>query len=114
VPDDLDAYAMMRPAASRDKQFFWDRVNSHELRIKGRRLPFVIALVELEEGVRMLGEVGNFDPATDPELTAIGIDERDHSSPAGRAPLQNGDSSSAHVNKIGRNELRRHGLRCLL
>ena len=27
-------------------------------------LPFVIALVELEEGVRMLGELRNVDPAT--------------------------------------------------
>lgn len=110
VPDDLDADLMMRPAASRDTQFFWDGVNAHELRIQkrpdgslqhppvpaiwqdkeapteyvvasgkgtvfsfvvhhapqvpGRTLPFVIALVELEEGVRMLGELRNADPAT--------------------------------------------------
>ena len=109
VPEDLDADAMMRPAASKDTQFFWDGVNSHELRIQkrpdgalqhppvpavwadkelptdyvvasgkgtvfsfvvhhaprvpGRTLPFVIALVELEEGVRMLGELRNVDPA---------------------------------------------------
>ena len=110
VPDELDADAMMRPAASRDTQFFWDGVKAHELRIQkrpdgslqhppvpavwqdkeapvdyvvasgkgtvfsfvvhhapkvpGRTLPFVIALVELEEGVRMLGELRNVDPAT--------------------------------------------------
>jgi uncharacterized OB-fold protein/acyl dehydratase len=110
VPDDLDADAMMRPAASGDTKFFWDGVNAHELRIQrkpdgrlqhppvpalwqdkqapvdyvvasgngtvfsfvvhhapkvpGRSLPFVIALVELEEGVRMLGELRNVDPAT--------------------------------------------------
>jgi uncharacterized OB-fold protein/acyl dehydratase len=110
VPEDLDADSMMRPAASRDTQFFWDGVNAHELRIQkrpdgslqhppvpalwqdkqapidyvvaggkgtvfsfvvhhapkvpGRTLPFVIALVELEEGVRMLGELRNVDPAT--------------------------------------------------
>ena len=110
VPADLDADLMMRPAASRDTQFFWDGVNAHELRIQkrpdgtlqhppvpgvwqdksaptdyvvasgrgtvfsfvvhhapqvpGRSLPFVIALVELEEGVRMLGELRNVDPAT--------------------------------------------------
>jgi uncharacterized protein len=110
VPADLDADAMMRPAASRDTKFFWDGVNAHELRIQkhadgslqhppvpalwqdkeapidyvvasgkgtvfsfvvhhapkvpGRTLPFVIALVELEEGVRMLGELRNVDPAT--------------------------------------------------
>jgi uncharacterized OB-fold protein/acyl dehydratase len=108
VPDDLDADAMMRPASSRDTQFFWDGVNAHELRIQkhadgtlqhppvpalwldkdkttdyvvasgkgtvfsfvvhhapkvpGRTLPFVIALVELEEGVRMLGELRGVDP----------------------------------------------------
>jgi uncharacterized OB-fold protein/acyl dehydratase len=113
VPDDLDADAMMRPAASRDTKFFWDGLNAHELRIQrkpdgslqhppvpalwqdakedvapsdylvasgkgtvfsfvvhhapkvpGRTLPFVIALVELEEGVRMLGELRNVDPAS--------------------------------------------------
>lgn len=109
VPEDLDADLMMRPAASRDTQFFWDGVNAHELRIQkrpdgslqhppvpaiwqdkeapidyvvatgrgtvfsfvvhhapqvpGRTLPFVIALVELEEGVRMLGELRNVDPS---------------------------------------------------
>jgi uncharacterized protein len=110
VPEDLDADAMMRPAASKDTQFFWDGVNAHELRIQkrgdgtlqhppvpavwqdkelpteyvvasgkgtvfsfvvhhapkvpGRTLPFVIALVELDEGVRMLGELRNTDPAS--------------------------------------------------
>jgi uncharacterized OB-fold protein/acyl dehydratase len=110
VPDDLDADLLMRPAASRDTQFFWDGVKEHELRVQrrpdgslqhpplpavwqdkeapveyvvasgkgsvfsfvvhhapkvpGRTLPFVIALVELEEGVRMLGELRNVDPAT--------------------------------------------------
>ena len=110
VPEDLDADLMMRPAASRDTQFFWDGVNAHELRIQkrpdgtlqhppvpaiwqdkeapveyvvasgkgtvfsfvvhhapqvpGRTLPFVIALVELEEGVRMLGELRGADPTT--------------------------------------------------
>jgi uncharacterized OB-fold protein/acyl dehydratase len=110
VPEDLDADAMMRPAASRDTQFFWDGVHAHELRIQkrpdgslqhppvpavwqdkdvpidfvvasgkgtvfsyvvhhapkapGRTSPFVIALVELDEGVRMLGELRNVDPAT--------------------------------------------------
>ena len=110
VPDDLDADAMMRPAASRDTQFFWEGVNAHALRIQrkpdgslqhpplpavwqdkeapidyavasgkgnvfsfvvhhapkvpGRTLPFVIALVQLEEGVRMLGELRNVDPAS--------------------------------------------------
>ena len=109
VPADLDAELMMRPAVSRDTEFFWDGVNAHELRIQkrpdgtlqhppvpavwqdkqlpvdyvvasgkgsvfsyvvhhapqvpGRTLPFVIALVELEEGVRMLGELRGADPA---------------------------------------------------
>ncbi len=109
VPEDLDPDKMMRPASSRDSQFFWDGVNAHELRIQrrpdgglqhppvpaiwqdkqapvdyvvasgkgtvfsfvvhhapkvpGRTLPFVIALIELEEGVRMLGELRGVDPA---------------------------------------------------
>lgn len=109
VPADLDPDQMMRPASSRDTQFFWDGVNAHELRIQrrpdgtlqhppvpaiwadkdapvdyvvaggtgtvfsyvvhhapqipGRTVPFVIALVELDEGVRMLGELRNADPA---------------------------------------------------
>ena len=35
----------------------------HAPKVPGRRLPFVIALVELEEGVRMLGELRNVAPA---------------------------------------------------
>jgi uncharacterized OB-fold protein len=35
----------------------------HAPKVPGRTLPFVIALVELEEGVRMLGELRDVDPA---------------------------------------------------
>ncbi|MDP9117637.1 MAG: MaoC family dehydratase N-terminal domain-containing protein [Actinomycetota bacterium] len=35
----------------------------HHPKVPGRPLPFVIALVELEEGVRMLGELIDADPA---------------------------------------------------
>jgi uncharacterized OB-fold protein/acyl dehydratase len=35
----------------------------HAPQVPGRTLPFVIALVELEEGVRMLGELRGIDPA---------------------------------------------------
>ncbi len=118
VPDDLDPELLMRPAASKDTQFFWDGVDAHELRIQkrpdgtlqhppvpalwqdksaateyvvargtgtvfsfvvhhapqvpGRTLPFVIALVELDEGVRMLGELRNVDP----EKVEIGMPVR--------------------------------------
>jgi uncharacterized OB-fold protein/acyl dehydratase len=34
----------------------------HAPKVPGRTLPFVIALIELEEGVRMLGELRNVDP----------------------------------------------------
>ncbi|BBZ02536.1 DNA-binding protein [Mycolicibacterium chitae] len=107
IPADLDPDKLMRPASSRDTQFFWDGINAHELRIQrrpdgslqhppvpavwqdkdaqidyvvaagtgtvfsyvvhhapkvpGRSLPFVIALVELTEGVRMLGELRNVE-----------------------------------------------------
>ena len=109
VPDDLDPDKLMRPASSKDTQFFWAGVNAHELRIQrrpdgslqhppvpavwqdknapidyvvssgngtvysyvvhhapkvpGRSLPFVIALVELDEGVRMLGELRGVEPS---------------------------------------------------
>ncbi|WP_137723193.1 bifunctional MaoC family dehydratase N-terminal/OB-fold nucleic acid binding domain-containing protein [Prescottella subtropica] len=112
--DDLDPTRMMRPAASRDTQFFWEGVAAHELRLQqrpdgtlqhppvpavwkpkeettdyvvasgrgtvcsfvvhhapkvpGRPLPFVVALVELDEGVRMLGELRGVDP----EAVAVG------------------------------------------
>lgn len=36
----------------------------HAPKVPGRPLPFVIALVELEEGVRMLGELRDVDPET--------------------------------------------------
>jgi uncharacterized protein len=35
----------------------------HAPKVPGRTVPFVVALVELEEGVRMLGELRNTDPA---------------------------------------------------
>jgi len=35
----------------------------HAPKVPGRTLPFVIALVELQEGVRMLGELRGLDPA---------------------------------------------------
>jgi 3-oxo-4,17-pregnadiene-20-carboxyl-CoA hydratase alpha subunit len=35
----------------------------HAPKVPGRTLPFVIVLVELEEGVRMLGELRNVEPA---------------------------------------------------
>ncbi|MGV7904026.1 DNA-binding protein, partial [Mycobacterium kansasii] len=36
IPADLDPDKLMRPASSRDTQFFWDGVNAHELRIQKR------------------------------------------------------------------------------
>ena len=35
----------------------------HAPKVPGRDLPFVVALVELDEGVRMLGELRGVDPA---------------------------------------------------
>jgi uncharacterized protein len=34
----------------------------HAPKVPGRQLPFVVALVELEEGVRMLGELRGIEP----------------------------------------------------
>jgi uncharacterized OB-fold protein len=36
----------------------------HHPKVPGKRLPFVVALVELDEGVRVLGELIGADPAT--------------------------------------------------
>lgn len=36
----------------------------HAPKVPGRSLPFVVALVELDEGVRMLGELRDVDPST--------------------------------------------------
>lgn len=36
----------------------------HAPRVPGRQLPYVVALVELDEGVRMLGELRDVDPET--------------------------------------------------
>jgi len=44
----------------------------HAPKVPGRTLPFVIALVELEEGVRMLGELRGADPGS----VAIGMPVR--------------------------------------
>jgi uncharacterized OB-fold protein/acyl dehydratase len=44
----------------------------HAPKVPGRTLPFVIALVELEEGVRMLGELRGVDP----EAVEIGMPVR--------------------------------------
>lgn len=44
----------------------------HAPKVPGRTVPFVIALVELEEGVRMLGELRGADPAR----VAIGMPVR--------------------------------------
>ncbi len=44
----------------------------HAPQVPGRTLPFVIALVDLEEGVRMLGELRGIDPAK----VEIGMDVR--------------------------------------
>ncbi|MFD3507210.1 bifunctional MaoC family dehydratase N-terminal/OB-fold nucleic acid binding domain-containing protein [Nocardia sp. NPDC058666] len=41
----------------------------HAPKVPGRDLPFVVALVELDEGVRMLGELRGLDPA------AVAIDQ---------------------------------------
>ena len=64
------------PALSQDKEQPTDYVVAsgkgsvfsfvvhHAPKVPGRTLPFVIALVELEEGVRMLGQLRNVDPAS--------------------------------------------------
>jgi uncharacterized OB-fold protein len=40
----------------------FSHVVHHHPQVPGRQTPFVVALVELEEGVRMLGEVVGVEP----------------------------------------------------
>ncbi|OXM64401.1 MULTISPECIES: bifunctional MaoC family dehydratase N-terminal/OB-fold nucleic acid binding domain-containing protein [Amycolatopsis] len=61
-PDgDLDAKPDWLVASGRGTVYSY--VVHHRPAVPGKQLPFVIALVELEEGVRMLGELVGADPA---------------------------------------------------
>jgi uncharacterized OB-fold protein len=55
----------------------------HHPQVPGKRTPFVIALVELEEGVRMLGELLDVDP----EQVKIGMPVRVRFVPSGEFTL---------------------------
>jgi uncharacterized OB-fold protein len=55
----------------------------HHPQVPGKRTPFVIALVELEEGVRMLGELLDVDP----EQVKIGLPVRVRFVPSGEFTL---------------------------
>ncbi|AGZ50882.1 bifunctional MaoC family dehydratase N-terminal/OB-fold nucleic acid binding domain-containing protein [Mycobacterium kansasii] len=50
-------------AVSSGRGVVFSFVVHHAPKVPGRIVPFVIALVELEEGVRMLGELRNVDPS---------------------------------------------------
>jgi uncharacterized protein len=58
-----DPAAPIDYAVSSGKGTVFSFVVHHAPKVPGRTLPFVIALVELEEGVRMLGELRNADHA---------------------------------------------------
>jgi 3-oxo-4,17-pregnadiene-20-carboxyl-CoA hydratase alpha subunit len=60
----LDKEALTDYLVASGKGTVFSFVVHHAPKVPGRTLPFVIALVELEEGVRMLGELRNVDPAT--------------------------------------------------
>lgn len=55
----------------------------HHPQVPGKRTPFVVALVELEEGVRMLGELVDVDP----EQVKIGLPVRVRFVPSGEFVL---------------------------
>lgn len=59
---DREAETEYQVASGRGAVFSY--VVHHAPKVPGRSLPFVIALVELAEGVRMLGELRNVDPST--------------------------------------------------
>jgi uncharacterized OB-fold protein/acyl dehydratase len=58
-----DKAAAIDYVAASGKGTVFSFVVHHAPKVPGRTLPFVIALVELEEGVRMLGELRNVDHA---------------------------------------------------
>jgi uncharacterized protein len=60
----LDKEAATDYVVASGKGTVFSFVVHHAPKVPGRTLPFVIALVELDEGVRMLGELRNVDPAT--------------------------------------------------
>jgi uncharacterized OB-fold protein/acyl dehydratase len=62
--DHNDEVALSDYLVASGKGTVFSFVVHHAPKVPGRTLPFVIALVELEEGVRMLGELRNVDPAT--------------------------------------------------
>jgi uncharacterized OB-fold protein len=55
----------------------------HHPQVPGKRTPFVVALVELEEGVRMLGELHDVDP----EQVKVGLPVRVRFVPSGEFTL---------------------------
>jgi uncharacterized OB-fold protein/acyl dehydratase len=62
--DHNDEVALSDYLVASGKGTVFSFVVHHAPKVPGRTLPFVIALVELDEGVRMLGELRNVDPAT--------------------------------------------------
>ena len=62
--DHNDEAALSDYLVASGKGTVFSYVVHHAPKVPGRTLPFVIALVELEEGVRMLGELRNVDPAS--------------------------------------------------
>lgn len=57
------AYAATDYTVSSGRGTVYSYVVHHAPRVPGRDLPFVVALVELDEGVRMLGQLRGIDPA---------------------------------------------------
>lgn len=57
-----DPAALVEYVVSSGRGTVFSFVVHHAPKVPGRTLPFVIALVELEEGVRMLGELRGVDP----------------------------------------------------
>ncbi|GAB11703.1 hypothetical protein GOARA_082_00920 [Gordonia araii NBRC 100433] len=70
--DDDGVYGTTDYVVASGRGTVYSFVVHHAPRVPGRTLPFVVALVELEEGVRMLGELRDVDPGE----VAIGMPVR--------------------------------------
>ncbi|GAB3506259.1 bifunctional MaoC family dehydratase N-terminal/OB-fold nucleic acid binding domain-containing protein [Amycolatopsis cihanbeyliensis] len=80
MPPDGDLSAVPDYVVAAGSGTVYSYVVHHHPRVPGKKLPFVVALVELDEGVRMLGELVDADPdevriGLPVEVTFLRVDE---------------------------------------
>jgi uncharacterized OB-fold protein len=71
MPGDLEEELEWVPVSGRGTLFAFSIPHRHANRAFGSRAPYVVALVELEEGARMLANLVDVEPT--PEAVKIGM-----------------------------------------